>query len=409
MLPIQTHNKEKIIALLLLVLVSSLFISRVVLSIATITFCIVSIALYYNKINKKLLHQHWAIISIATIVILTLLSGLYSTNTTEWASRLLVKMPLIVLPIGLLIITVNHTIIYFVQALFILLVTIGTVYTMSMYYLQPEATLLAYNTAQVLPTILNNDHIQYSITVVIALLLLTYQHQYIHTNRLKNINIGIGIWLIIFLHILMCKTGLLLLYTTFFIYASQKKEWRKPKIVLSILLVVIALPAICYNILPTVKKRIDYIKYDYSVYSKGLQLHGMSDGVRLISLKAGVSIVKQHPIIGVGYGNVKTATYNYYATNTNLLPYEKILPSSQYVIVAAATGLVGLLLFVASLVSIFFVKKSRKNIYFVSFYLPILFSFIWEIHLEGQYGVFIFTFFTVWFYKYCTPTQLPTP
>jgi O-antigen ligase len=292
---------------------------------------------------------------------------------------------------------INNVAIYLIHTIFIVLVVGGTIYTMGIYYLDTNALQEQYQYAKVLPTILDNDHIRFSWCVVIALILLLYQHSEINSKRLQRINYVIGLWLFIFLHILGSKTGLLMCYIGVLIYLFYQFKKAKKILLIGIAIILLVAPIIAYNSIPTFKKRIDYIKYDFSFYKKGQHKNGLSDGMRIASIKAGWSIATKSTFTGVGYGDVQEETNKWYDVNMQLETYEKILPSSQLLIVYTAVGVFGLLIFLFSIAYPLWQKQLRKNVFFILFYVTALFSFIFEIPLEGQYGVFIFGFFSCWF------------
>jgi O-antigen ligase len=405
MLRIKNIEKQQIVAVLIMVLLTSLFISRVVLSISTILFCSFGIVAYYKELFSFKTLAHKQFLFFTTIFFLALYSGVYSNNEQEWLQRTIVKIPLLLLPIVFMCIRLSDTTVFVIPHLWVLLVTGGTVYTASMYYLYTDDLLQGYQQARVLPTLLDGDHIRFSWCVAIALIFTLKQHSQIGRKSLKIINSCIGIWLFIFLHILMSKTGLILAYMAICIYTVAKIIALKNKHFLWVLPILAIMPWVSYTIFPTFKKRVDYMLYDYNHYSNGMYKEGLSDGARLVSIHAGISIIKEHPLIGVGYGDVETSAKSYYNTKHNLQEYEKILPSSQYLMVGAACGILGLLLFLAALFIPIFNRYNWKNSYFLMFYIPALCSFLFEIHLESQYGVFIFAFFTLWFAKFCKPTH----
>jgi O-antigen ligase len=255
-----------------------------------------------------------------------------------------------------------------------------------------------YTQGKVLPTLIDDDHIRFSWCVVIAILFSLHQHFEIQSKRLQIINFALAIWLIFFLHILGSKTGWLFFYGALLIYLIQHFKKIKRTILISLTIGVLLMPILFYHTLPTFKKRIDFIAYDFSFYKKGIYKEGLSDGVRMASVQAAVSITANNLITGVGYGDIKEKTNNWYALNVpQMLDYEKILPSSQFLLVSAASGLIGLAIFLISLLLPFWDKVIWKNTYFCMFYIGAIGSFVFDIPLDGQNSVFVFSFFTWWF------------
>jgi O-antigen ligase len=390
------HTKQQVLWSIILLMLTSFFISRALLSITTVLFITSSFIFYTKEIftpnYKKQVHS----LSISILFVVAALSFFNSTHIEEWWLRTLVKLPLLLLPFAFIPLRFNDIAISIVHNTYIVLVTGSTIYTMALFYLDP-ALLQNYNYAQVLPTILDNDHIRFSWAVVVGIIILLYQHQHIQSKGLRHINIGIGIWLFVFLHILASKTGLLMVYLVILFLLLKKVIVEKKIWVFIIILLLFSIPFISYFTVPTFKKRVDFIIYDFSLYSKGIHKEGLSDGARVLSIRAGFAIFSNHPALGTGYGDIKQETDNWYATRYQLQDYEKILPSSQFLIFAAATGVLGFLLSWWALTMPLFKKLYRQNNYFLQFYIPALISFSFEIQLEIQHGVFIFCFFASWF------------
>jgi O-antigen ligase len=396
MIGLKEHSKQQVLWSIILLMLTSFFISRALLSITTAVFIIISFVFYAKEIFRATYKKQFHQISLSLVFIVVALSFFNSSHIEEWWLRTLVKLPLLFFPFAFIPLRYNDIAISIVHNLYTVLITGGTIYTMSVYYLDSEL-LQNYNYAQVLPTILDNDHIRFSWAVVVGIIILLYQHTHIQSKGLRNINMVIGIWLFIFLHILASKTGLLMIYMVLFFFLFQKIVVDKKKWTIAILIFLCTIPFISYMALPSFKKRVDFIKYDFSLYSKGIHKEGLSDGARVLSIKAGWHIFTKSPLLGTGYGDIKQETDNWYAKKYTLQDYEKILPSSQYLLFAAACGFIGLLLCCAALALPLFKKEYAKNRSFLQFYIPALLSFSFEIQLENQHGVFIFCFFALWF------------
>ncbi len=396
MIGLKEHTKQQVLWSIILLMLTSFFISRALLSITTAVFIVISFAFYAKEIFTTTYKKKFGQISLCLIFIVATLSFFNSSHVEEWWLRTLVKLPLLCFPFAFMQLRYNDMAISIVHNLYTVLITGSTIYTMSLYYLDPEL-LQNYNYAQVLPTILDNDHIRFSWAVVVGIIILLYQHSTIQSKGLRNTNIAIGVWLFIFLHILASKTGLLMAYLVLLFSLYKQIVMDKKKWAIAIVIFLFTIPFISYLAIPSFKKRVDFIKYDFSLYSQGIHKEGLSDGARVLSIKAGWHIFTKNPLLGTGYGDVKQATNNWYDQKYTLQDYEKILPSSQYLLLATASGSIGLLLCCIGLALPLFKKENTQNISFLQFYIPALLSFSFEIQLENQHGVFIFCFFALWF------------
>jgi O-antigen ligase len=396
MMIVLKQTRENIVAALLMLVITSLFISRALLSMSMAVFCITALALYATpqKVNRTAL---FFIIGFGLLFMVPFLSGFWSSDTAEWWRRCVVKLPLLLLPVVFSYYKPGGNTVFTVVLLFVFFVTCSTLYSIYEYVLGVDAIEAGYLRAKVMPVLPGNDHIRFSWLTVIAIIMIIYLQREIARRSFRIISLIILGWLVIFLHILAAKTGLVLLYSTAIVLLLYYVIQTNRKKLLFLLLLLPLLPFMAYHTVPTFKKRVEYALYDFQHYSQQNYKEGLSDGMRLTSVKAGMDIWKENFVAGTGFGDVEQAAANWYTINTpEIKPYERILPSSQPLIYAAGTGLGGLVFFMAALLLPFTLKGLRRNVYFMAFYIPALVTFIFEIHLESQYGCFIFCFFALW-------------
>ena len=134
-----------------------------------------------------------------------------------------------------------------------------------------------------------------------------------------------------------------------------------------------------------------YVVYDFSNYSKGIIETGSSDGARVLSMKAGWFITKKHPFAGVGFGDLKNEVNHWHEQfHPNTLDYERFIPTNEWLIYAAASGVIGAILFSIGIILLqpFF---SFKNIFSFCLMISLLIPLVTDDSLEGQYGIAIFS------------------
>jgi O-antigen ligase len=394
-----TQQKEQLITALLLMMLTSLFISRAALSVSMGLFVIVGC--WLNPPDRKAFHWRRQPVAVACIILFAVafISGLCSSDVAEWWNRCQVKLPLLLLPPVFIGLRLNGFSIFTVHLLFIFCVLGGTVYSMYEYVSAPEFFEAGYHRAKVLPVLLDGDHIRFSWLVVLAIILLLYIQKDIVRRSFKIISWVLAAWLIIYLHILSAKTGLLMLYGSAIWWLGHQIFMLRKKWAAILLSGVLLLPVLAYFTVPTFQKRVDYMRYDFSFYSTGQYRAGMSDAARVQSLQAGVGVWRQAPLAGVGMGDVETETFKWYEKHLPALQeYEKILPSSQLLLYAAGSGIIGLVIVLLALALPLTQRYLRRDIFFMPVWLSGGLSFLFEIHLEGQYGAFIFCFFACWFH-----------
>jgi len=91
-----------------------------------------------------------------------------------------------------------------------------------------------------------------------------------------------------------------------------------------------------------------------------------------------------------------------------LREYERLMPSNETLLYSAAAGIPAGLIFLAIVLMPLFLKSMRKNIYWICFHLIACVIFMYEIPLETQYGVFLYTFWGLWFYWMLKKNELHT-
>jgi len=138
--------------------------------------------------------------------------------------------------------------------------------------------------------------------------------------------------------------------------------------------------------------------WEYTKYQRGENPSGHTLTMRLEFWKTGSYIVHQHPLIGVGTGDIQDAfndMYNY--TNSKLDLVWRLRCHNQYLAITVAFGFMGLLVFLFYLFYPAFVLRKQLQYLYWPFFLIALLSFITEDTLETQSGVTFFIFFQALF------------
>lgn len=412
LLTLKNNWKHSLSFLLTALLIVGLVYSRALLSIA-------SIGLLFACFNFKNIQAYKNILlGIALIILPVLLSGFWSENKLAWWRSVEVKLSLLVIIVGIL--TAQFSIKKIKQLGWCLTIVNVTSAFYSLYhYFLNEATILNnYLVAKVMPVLMDDDHIRYSWLIVLNIIFLIsflfsqnkcqaefieadsissfLQAQYDKKNKGKQeqwIAAIAILFLIAYLHFLAAKTGLLCLYVSLAIvalYLIIKVKWWAG-ILLLVTFVLFAFTA--YKNLPSLQNRVQYVLYDFSNYSKGIYIEGSSDGARVLSIKAGIDITKQHLLTGVGFGDVQSAIVQWHdREHPSSKDYERFLPTNQWLIYSAGSGLIGIISFS---VGLYFLLQPvfSKNLFSILFIVVLLIPLITDDSFEGQYGVSVFALF----------------
>jgi O-antigen ligase len=199
--------------------------------------------------------------------------------------------------------------------------------------------------------------------------------------------------------LLSSKAGifsLLFLYFIIILYLLfiNKQIWKGIVLLGVILITFFSL----FTFLPNTTQR---FKRAESVISDKNKVHDVqeSNNERLVVWKAGLQIIKQHPIFGVGTGDVKDALLAEYQKENNLVVFNmKLNAHNQYIQTYIALGFLGTLLLLYML--ILPAWNAFRRIYFIYFLFLAVFAIniLVESMLEVQAGVVYYAFFNALFF-----------
>lgn len=400
-----TWRKHVVFFSLILMLCGVLF-SRVLLSSGMIVF--IAACLIHNNLvpQIKIFFGSPFLWSMSLLFLLPLVSGLWSENISQWFEVLRIKLPLLLLPFSFAGIRDFRSSDWEKIAFaFILLAFSGICWSVWLYLQDLKSIHEGYLQAHTIDTPLGNDHVRFSLFIAIAILTTAFLLIKFRRSFSKPFSIllifGLAVF-VVYLHLLAVRTGLLCFYfgSLVCIIALLLKRKDKWKYVLALLGIVL-LPFLFYFTLPTLKNRISYLKYDLGLVQKNIYLHGSNDGNRVISLKAGWELLNQKPFTGVGFGDVKDEADRYYVMyDPQRSPTDMILPSSEWIMYGAGVGLPGFILFTFCMLIPFFLQRLRSNIAWSLLNSFMAISYLFDIGLEVQFGVFIHAFVLLWWYKW---------
>lgn len=409
-----TGWRGSIIFVLLVIMLSALFFSRALLSVSMMVF--VAFSFFHNDLKKHFSQFFSSPIlwGMSLLFFIPLLSGFWSEDKNEWLDIMRIKMPLLFLPLAFAghfksdqeQLSIKQW--DWLGYIFIALVTAGTIWSISHYLSDAASINESYLRAKSLETPLENDHVRFSWLVSAAIILsgwLCFQNRK-KSKLISFLLVLISSWLIVFLHILAVRTGLF----SFYIVATGVSLWLifkkinpiavrwKSGVVLLVL--TIALPFIAYKTIPTFHNRVSFFLYEKGYFKKANYLAGSTDAVRVVSIKAGWNVMNQNPVTGLGFGDVLANTKNWYGENyPSMIEADKIYPSSEWMMYGAACGWPGFLLFTVIMFIPFLVKTRNKLLWWL-LNGTAAFSFLFDIGLEVQFGVFIYSFIILWWWKW---------
>lgn len=384
-------------------MMGSLFLSRALLSISMGLFVVLS---FWHKDAGKQLKTFLSVPllwSMSLLFFLPLVSGLWTEDKQEWLSVLRLKLPLLVLPMAFAgPVRFSSRQWDRLAYIFIAFTTAGSIWSLFLYAGNMENINESYLKAKSIATLLGNDHVRYSWVVSIVILLTAWMSWKKRQHKVTSILLLLVMcWLIIFLHLLAARTGLfsfyiMLLVTGCWLLIKKTRKWQGAALLVSVL----ALPFLAWLLFPSFQNRLKYISYDYSYFKDLKYLPGGNDVARVISIRAGWNLLKEHPVTGVGAGDIYNKTREWdRAKYPEILDADMLYPSSEWLIYGLICGWTGVLVFTIVILIPFF-NKRRPWLVWILLNLTAAFSFLFDMGLEVQYGVFVYAFIVLWWWKW---------
>lgn len=153
-----------------------------------------------------------------------------------------------------------------------------------------------------------------------------------------------------------------------------------------------------YQNISSLTRRLHEIAWELEMYKISGDPSGHSLTQRFEFWKTAVAIIKDNVVFGVGAGDIKTAFAEQYDKMNSPLNKESRLRShNQYLSIAVAFGVVGLIWFLITLFYPMVLMGKTFDYMYISFLLIAIISFLTEDTLESQAGVTFYAFFNSFF------------
>ena len=379
--------------LYLLMLAGALFglvISPPVLSIGLIGIVILGLLDPLTGINptwKKnfnLQFQNPVSLALIALYVLLLLGFWQTEDWPYYLERLRIKIPLLSLPFvwpGLPTLTDRiQGKVFGGFALFMATVLAGVLVN---YGLNFEEINDLVRTAKPVPV--PRNHIRFSLLVTVGIFT-ALKAQSLQGLGWNKAWLPIAAFLFIGLHLLAVRSGLAGAYAGLGVYALVE-AWRRgtwwPAAVAVVGLIL--LPIAAYWTVPSFRTKLQYMRYELMHRDVKTETDVYSDAGRLASIRVGLDVWRDNPIVGVGPGNLLKETDRRYA---KLYPgTEGRRPHNQFVSALAGSGLLGGVVTVGAFLVIGFVGIHRRDGVFLAVWSVIILSCLVENTLENTVGV----------------------
>ncbi len=345
---------------------------------------------YFRRFFSSRVH-----LSVTLSFFIVLLSGYLTEDYTYWMERLRLKVPFLVLPIifcGLPSFSRRE---YFGLLYFLVFALVMTCIGIGLnYLLNFEAINLLLKQGQPMPT--PRNHIRFSLLLALGILAGAYLWQvgyYLKYQWERTALLVAVVFLFFFIHILSVRSGLAVLYLAILVLAVRYvyltgRYW----VALGAGGAMTIVPLIAYFTIPSFQSKVAYVKHEIWVQQNDVPDANYSDAGRLASLKIGMEIGNEHPLFGVGAGNLRQEVRYRYAEKYPKVNEPK-MPHNQFVSVYAGMGITGLLLFIFAFLYPLIHHHNYRDPLFLAFHVVVLGSFMAENTIENSIGVAFYLFF----------------
>lgn len=369
--------------------------SRVMLTLFTMGF---GIAGLWGAHPKKWFRDKWWLLGISWILFYVI-SYFWTVDKHNWSYRFDVKLPILLLPLAFTLLPAFSK----RQLTFFTVIASGifvasAVYSLSFFMVDPAFYAEQYVYSHVLPTLAYGDHIRYSLAVALFIIWGVYYLPRIEHKGAKWWVIIAAIFLSVYLHILAARTGLVIWYLFVALWSLRLLFTQSLLKGIAVIAFLVIGSTLAVRYIPTLEKRVWYIKHTYELYQKGDMASGYSDMGRLISYDIATDKIKQNLFTGVGAGDMLAEMNSGYdAKYPDVPPEYRLLPHNQFLIVCLGCGIVAFALFMAWVCyPLRWVKRTRDGFFLFTVWLSLLLALLVEPMLEVQLGVFVYLFFLLW-------------
>jgi O-antigen ligase len=375
--------------------------ARAMPSIAMLILSVYVLTVYPLR-NFSLFFRDRILIAFVLFFFTYVLSGLNSTEDRDFLlERIRLKLPFLALPIALIVLKdkITRRRFQLLLALFFVIAVVASAEITFRFAVNYKNILLTYEHGKVVETPFS--HTRYSLMVAFACLTGFYLFQqrfYLRYPVERWLILAASLFLVFFLHLLAVRSGLFAFYLCgiylFFYFIFRKKNARAS---IGMGLMMLMLPVLAYLLIPSVKAKVNYMRYDLEHFFLLKEASSYSDAGRIVSIQKGLEIFSENWLTGVGIGDLRKEMHRKLAAAPEK-PNYLLLPHNQFVYVAAGTGLFGLLVFAAAVFLPVLNRNNRRQWLFACFQIIVISSFLTEATLEEQMGTAFYLTFTLWMY-----------
>ncbi len=344
---------------------------------------------------KNWLRDKWWLLGIGWVLCYAI-SFFWTDNTENWNVGLQVKLPFLLLPLAF-----AYTPRFTPKQMQILTLGMGIIllagveYSLSFLIKDREYYLHGYKFSHILPTPARNDHVSFSLGLVMYIIWAIYSWKFLETKLMKGFVTAIVLIIMTYLHVLAAKSGIVALYLFLVAWGIYVAFGRRK---LFGIIIIIAIPSFlifAVNYIPTFIERKGYIDYTYQMLIQGDRSGNYGDIGRLMSYKLAADIIKDKPLTGAGSGDILDEMKKGYDTYyPQVLERDRLVPHNQFLIVGVAAGIPAIVIFTLWVFApLTWLRRNRQSFFFFAIWMVFMLHLLIDTALEVQMGVYINVFF----------------
>ena len=350
--------------------VAGLLASRALIALSPVVGVVAVLA---NPRLRSAASRYWcngAALRAAALVGFLLLSGLYTSEWAAWRHELFRSLTWLGVPLAFtLAVPLSARQRLAVGALFVLSVAAVGLLTTGQYLRHVTSANEAIRIGQNMQAITGTFHIAFGVMLAQAFFWgLLLRRNPLAGRVLRVLLLVAAAGIVLTLHVLAYRTGLLVLYAGLLAYVGRLLVRRHLVVALLVLAGLVLVPWLAYHSLHSVQQRVSATIYDVRQYTQGGDINEFSLARRLAAVETAGAVIKQHWLLGVGPADAYAAMLDQYTwRDFGLRPENRINVHNQYLSTLVGGGLVGLVLWLALLFGPLFCSATRRNPFVVVF------------------------------------------